>query len=56
MEVSEVIDLGREEIETLDRENPFRWLMIQAEGSVEQGDYHYRVKPLRVIAFSGEAR
>jgi hypothetical protein len=53
-EVGEVIDLGREEIETLDRENPFRWLMIQAEGSVEQGDFHYRVKPLRVIAFSAQ--
>jgi hypothetical protein len=51
-EVGEVIDLGRDEIDRLDRENPFRWLMIQAEGSVPQGDVHYRVKPLRVIAFS----
>lgn len=50
--VSEVIDLGREEIDTLDRKNPFRWLMIQAEASAEHGDDYYRVKPLRVIAFS----
>jgi hypothetical protein len=51
-EVSEVIDLGREEIDKLDRENPHRWLLIQSEGHVSHGDVHYRVKPLRVIAFS----
>lgn len=51
-EVSEIIDLGREEIDRLDRENPFRWLLIQAQGSVLQGDVHYRVKPQRVVAFS----
>jgi hypothetical protein len=51
-EVSEVIDLGRDEIDRLDRENPHRWLLIQSEGNVKSGDIHYRVKPLRVIAFS----
>lgn len=51
-EVSEVIDLGRDEIDRLDRENPFRWLMILAQGSVPLGDVHYRVKPQRVVAFS----
>jgi hypothetical protein len=29
-----------------------RWLKIQAEGRVEEGDYHYRVRPRHVVAFS----
>lgn len=55
-EVSEVAEMGRAEIERLDRQNPYRWFMIQPEGSVVQpvphGEVHYPVKPERVIAFS----
>jgi hypothetical protein len=53
-EVGEVFDVSGEcaEFEKLDRDNPYRWLLTQAEGYVRQGDSHFRVKPKRVIAFS----
>ena len=49
--VSEVIDVSGDnaDFEKLDRADPHRWLLIQAEKSVPQG---YVVKPQRVIAFT----
>lgn len=53
-EVGEIIDLTGDEadFEKLARDNPHRWLLIQAEGSIPQGDTYHRVQPNRVIAFS----
>ena len=52
--VSEVIDLSGEhaDFENVAQDDPHRWLLIQAEKSVPQGNVHYVVKPKRVIAFS----
>jgi hypothetical protein len=53
-EVGEVVNVsgGAAEFEKLDRDNPHRWLLTQAEGYVMQGANHFRVKPRRVIALS----
>jgi len=53
-EVSEVIDVSGDEADfnKSDRDHPTRWLLIQAESHVPQGNVCYPVKPKRVIAFS----
>lgn len=53
-EVGALVELAGEEahFENHRRGDPQTWLLIQAEESVVEQPYHYRVKPQRVIAFS----
>jgi len=53
-EVGEVIDLSGDDcdFERRERDDPQRWLLIQAGQHVERDGYGYCVLPKRVIAFS----
>ena len=53
-EVGEVVELKKDacDFQTYDRDNPHRWLLVQAGQYVERDDVHYSVKPKHVIAFS----
>ena len=53
-DVGELIELKGEDtnFEKLEQGDPRRWLLVQAEQYVVQGDCHYPVKPKQVIAFS----
>lgn len=53
-EVGELTDLGGDgaDPDTLDRDDPNRWLLIQAGEYVERGGRQYPVTPDRLIAFS----
>ena len=53
-EVGELLEFtGRDaDYAALGREDPARWLKIQAQGFVEEGPAHFEVKPLHIIGFS----
>jgi len=53
-EVGEVVEFDGDaaSFENCDRDNPHRWLLIQAEGSAPRGNTHYRVMPKQLVAFS----
>jgi len=53
-EVGPIVDFSGEacDYNTLDRDDPNRWLLIQAGQHVEHGGYHYHVVPNHVIAFT----
>ena len=53
-EVSNIADYRADEanLDHVARDHPHRWLLIQAEGSLEQGEQYFRIPPERVIAFS----
>ena len=53
-EVGELTDLGGDQADPdkLDRDDPNRWLLIQAGEYVERGGRQYPVTPDRLIAFS----
>ena len=53
-EVGEIVDVACSEadFDKLDRDDPNRWLLIQAGQYVQRGERHYRISPERVIAFS----
>lgn len=53
-EVGEIVELDGDtaDFDKSDRDDPNRWLLIQAGQYVERDEHHYRVNPLRVIAFS----
>lgn len=53
-EVDEVVEfIGPDaDYETLDRDDPNRWLLIQSGRYVQQGDRHFSVRPTHVIAVS----
>jgi hypothetical protein len=53
-EVDEVVEFKGDDIgfEQRDRDDPHRWLLIQAGGYVAQGNTHHAVPPQHVIAFS----
>jgi len=53
-EVGQVIDLSGDDcdFERRERDDPLRWLMIQAGQHIEKDGYGYCVLPKRVVAFS----
>src|SRR5262245_12873636 len=53
-EVGDLIDVSGEAADFRKRgqDDPLRWLLLQAEGTVPRGNGHYFVTPKRVIAFS----
>ncbi|HEV7224210.1 MAG TPA: hypothetical protein VGN42_15990 [Pirellulales bacterium] len=53
-EVGKIVDMGGDaaDFERLPKDDPNRWLAVQAGQYVERGKTHYRVNPLRLIAFS----
>ena len=53
-EVAEIVELDGEtaDFDKLDKDDPKRWLLIQAGQYVIHDERHYRVTPQRVIAFS----
>lgn len=53
-EVGEIIEVSGDtaDFDKLDRDDPKRWLLIQAGQYIERDERHYRVTPQRVIAFS----
>ena len=53
-EVGGIVELDGDtaDFDKLDRDDPKRWLLIQAGQYVERDERHYRVTPQRVIAFS----
>lgn len=53
-EVGEIVEVDGDtaDFNQLDREDPHRWLLIQAGQYLIRGERHYRVTPQRVIAFS----
>jgi len=53
-EVGEIVELDGDtaDFDKLNRDNPKRWLLIQAGQYIERDERHYRVTPQRVIAFS----
>ena len=53
-EVGEIVELDGDaaDFNDLDREDPHRWLLIQAGQYLMRGERHFRVTPQRVIAFS----
>jgi len=53
-EVGEIVEVkGNEaDFDKLDRDDPKRWLLIQAGQYVERDGRHYRITPMKVIAFS----
>jgi hypothetical protein len=53
-EVGDIVELSGEETnpESLDQDDPNRWLVIQSSEHVKVGDYSYLVRPHRLIAFS----
>jgi hypothetical protein len=53
-EVGEIVEVSGDaaDFDTLDQDDTTRWLLIQAGQYVERDGRHYRVNPLRVIAFS----
>jgi hypothetical protein len=53
-EVGEIVELEGEacDFQGYDRDNPLRWLAVQAGQYVIRGDRHYRVAPSHVIAFT----
>jgi hypothetical protein len=54
VEVGEVVELKGSacDYQTYEGDHPLRWLAIQAGQYVVQGNTHYSVKPIHVIAFS----
>ena len=52
-EVGEIIELSGDacDYEKRDRDDPFRWLLVQAGQYVEREGIHYHVEPKHVIAF-----
>lgn len=53
-EVDEIVEFkgADADFETLDQDDPNRWLLIQSRQWVKQGNRHFSVKPMHVIAFS----
>ena len=53
-EVDEIVDLEGDELnlEIVPKDDPNRWLLIQAEQYLEREGRHYRIPPTRLIAFS----
>jgi hypothetical protein len=53
-EVGEIVELDGDnaDCEKMDREDPRRWLLIQAQTLVPQGNTYYAAQPQRVLAFS----
>src|ERR1035438_9663801 len=53
-EVGEIVELDGDtaDFDKSDRDDPNRWLLIQAGQYVEKDDRHYRITPTKVIAFS----
>src|SRR4051812_2590025 len=53
-EVSDVVEFrGRDaDFERGDRDDPYRWLKIQAQQWVEEGPDHYQIRPTHVVAFA----
>ena len=55
-EVGEVVELRGDacDFEKCDRDDPHRWLLVQAGQYVEREGIHYHVEPKHVIAFSAD--
>jgi hypothetical protein len=52
-QVGEILDLAGDACDyKKDRDQPHRWLLIQANQPVERDDYTYDVAPTRLVAFS----
>jgi len=53
-EVGEIVEVNDDsvELEKLDRDDPNRWLLIQAGQYLVRDGRHYRITPTQVIAFS----
>lgn len=53
-EVGEIVEVSGNsaDFDKLDRDDPNRWLLIQAGQYVERDSRHYRITPTKVIAFS----
>lgn len=53
-EVGEIVELAGEacDFQQYDRDNPLRWLAVQAGQYVVRDNCHYRVPPVHVIAFT----
>ena len=53
-EVEQIVEIDGDtaDFDKLDRDDPNRWLLIQAGRYVERSGRHYRVTPTQVIAFS----
>lgn len=53
-EVGEIVEVNGDtaDFDKLDKDDPNRWLLIQAGQYVVCDDRHYRITPTRVIAFS----
>lgn len=53
-EVGEIVQVSGNgaDFDKLGRDDPNRWLLIQAGRSLERGGRHYRIPPAQVVAFS----
>ena len=53
-EVGEIVEVNGDtaDFDKLDRDDPNRWLLVQAGQSVVRDGRHYRITPTHVIAFS----
>ena len=53
-QVGEIIEVSgvAADFDTLDQDDPLRWLLIQAGQHLERDGLHYRVTPKQVMAFS----
>ena len=53
-EVGEIVEFAGDSADhdKIDKDDPHRWLLIQAGGYVEHDERHYCVTPQRIIAFS----
>lgn len=53
-EVGDLLELdgAQADSDQVAKDDPYRWLLIQAGGWVEQGNAHYRFPPTHLIAFS----
>lgn len=53
-EVGEIVEVNGDtaDLDKLDRDDPTRWLLIQAGQYLERDGRHYRITPTQVVAFS----